>query len=109
MSHIGPISVSELEPVGHQLHRPECVVATATDLFVPDWRGGVTRIRPDGSSSSVLARDPGIELRPNGIALTRERTFLLANLGADGGVWQLNRSGTLEPFLREVDGISIPP
>ena len=35
-------------PRGHDLHRPECVVATrAGDVFVADWRGG-RRIFSDG-------------------------------------------------------------
>jgi sugar lactone lactonase YvrE len=109
MSKIGPISVTELKSVGNELYRPECVVTTATHLFVPDWRGGITRIRPDGACSSILAQDSSIELRPNGIALTRERTFLLANLGADGGVWRLDSRGNLEPFVIQVDGVPVPP
>ena len=53
----GPVSISQLEPVGNDLHRPECVLALPNgDLFVPDWRGGVTRVTADGSQETWLAR-----------------------------------------------------
>ena len=79
------------------------------ELFVPDWRGGVTRIAPDGSQQTWLARAPAIELRPNGIALTGDGSFLLANLADSGGVWRLGRDGELQPFLTEIDGVPLPP
>jgi sugar lactone lactonase YvrE len=110
MSKPSPVSVSALECVGTDLHRPECVLAgPAGDVFVPDWRGGVTRIAADGSQETWLAREPPIELRPNGIALSADGSFLLANLGDDGGVWRLRRDGALEPFLTEIAGVRIPP
>jgi sugar lactone lactonase YvrE len=98
-----------LEPVGHALNRPECVLAMASgDVFVPDWRGGVTRIGANGSQETWLA-DTTIELRPNGIALAPDGSFLLANLGADGGVWRLQRDGRLTPFLVEIGNSPLPP
>ena len=110
MSKQPMITVDALQPVGHGLHRPECVLATPSgEVFVPDWRGGVTRIAPDGSQQTWLARAPAIELRPNGIALTRDGSFLLANLADSGGVWRLRRDGELEPFLTEIDGVPLPP
>jgi sugar lactone lactonase YvrE len=105
----GPISISRLEPVGHDLHRPECVLAQPNgDLFVPDWRGGVTRITADGSQETWLARTTH-DVRPNGIALLPDGSFLLASLGGAGGVWRLERNGRLAPFVTEVDGITLPP
>jgi len=144
----GPISISRLEPVGHDLHRPECVLAQKNgDLFVPDWRGGVTRIRlrPDsalrassrsrrsgsreggqgygetspqleersrvgaeGSQETWLVRTTH-DVRPNGIALLPDGSFLLASLGGAGGVWRLERNGRLAPFVTEVDGVPLPP
>jgi sugar lactone lactonase YvrE len=50
-----------------------------------------------------------LDLRPNGIALAPDGSFLIANLGADGGVWRLQRDGALEPFVTEVDGVQLPP
>ena len=79
------------------------------DIFVPDWRGGVALVRADGRQQTWLARDPGFELRPNAIAPAADGSFLLANLGDRGGVWRLDRQGTLTPWLLEVDGVSLPP
>jgi sugar lactone lactonase YvrE len=110
MSKSGRIDIGALEPFGADLQRPECVVtASSGDVFVPDWRGGVTRIAADGSQHTWLADAKGIDLRPNGIALARDGSFLLANLGDAGGVWRLRRDGSLEPFLIEIDGLPLPP
>jgi sugar lactone lactonase YvrE len=81
----------------------------AGDVFVPDWRGGVAVVRADGSQHVWLAQDGSVEVRPNGIAVNADRSFLLANLGDAGGVWRLDRDGTLTPWLVEVDGIALPP
>ena len=110
MSKHDRIEIGTLEPVGVDLHRPECVVtAPSGDVFVSDWRGGVTRIAADGSQQTWLANAAGIDLRPNGIALTRDESFLLANLGDAGGVWRLQRDGSVEPFLTEIEGVPVPP
>jgi sugar lactone lactonase YvrE len=110
MSKPQSIPLSALEPVGAGLHRPECVVLDrAGHIYVPDWRGGVTGISPAGTQQTWLAGASTIELRPNGIDLAADGSFLLANLGDAGGVWQLRRDGALEPFLTEVDGVPIPP
>ena len=105
-----PLSPAALEPLGVDLHRPECVVVDRdNNVYVPDWRGGVTRIAPDGSQQTWLAANPPVELRPNGIALMPDGTFLLANLGDTGGVWRLHRDGTVLPFVTEVDATLLPP
>jgi sugar lactone lactonase YvrE len=52
----------------------------------------------------------GRPLRPNGIALRQDGTFLLADLGeTQGGVFELRRDGTVRPFLLEVNGVELPP
>lgn len=98
--------------LGQGLCRPECVLATAQGhLYTADWRGGVVRIGPDGSQQLFTARLPGGgELRPNGIALLADGSFLVAQLGQDdGGVWRLHRDGGLEPWLLQVAGRPLPP
>ena len=56
----------ELSFVGHDLERPECVLACASGrLFVSDGRGGVTTIAPDGTQHMIGQSS----LVPNGIAL----------------------------------------
>ena len=98
--------------VGSGLVRPECVLANAAgDLFSADWRGGVAHIRPDGSHTLYTGHGPdGLTLKPNGIALLRDGSFLMAHLGDDcGGVFRLQRNGQVEPWLQHVDGIDLPP
>lgn len=98
--------------VGSGLHRPECVLATVNgDIYTSDWRGGVAHLRPDGTSALYLGLAPdGMALRPNGIALRRDGSFLMAHLGErEGGVFHLDRSGQVRPWLQVVDGIDLPP
>jgi hypothetical protein len=98
--------------VGHDLHRPESVIATqAGDVYTADWRGGVAHIAPDGTQSLYLGFPiDGEALKPNGIALLSDGSFLLAHLGAEsGGIFRLHRDGRTEPLLRKVDGKDLPP
>ncbi|MGG5809481.1 SMP-30/gluconolactonase/LRE family protein [Falsiroseomonas sp. CW058] len=86
---------------GHDLHRPECVLATRRgDLYVSDRRGGVTHIAPDGSQRLI----GGGTLIPNGIALLRDGSFAIANLSDEGGVWRLRPDGTLSREVTEIAG-----
>jgi sugar lactone lactonase YvrE len=106
------IPLESLRFIGRGLNRPECVLATARgDLYAADWRGGVARIAPDGSHELYAGTLPGGRpLRPNGIALRRSGSFLLADLGeTQGGVFELFRDGRVEPFLLEADGVELPP
>ena len=77
-------------------------------MFVPEWPGGVTVVRADGRTQTWRAAS-SIDLRPNGIALAADGSFLIANLGDDGGIWRLARSGLLTPVVREVEGVPLPP
>lgn len=106
------VALGELRQVASGLVRPECVLATAAgDLYSADWRGGVAHWRLDGSQQLYRGRLPdGGELRPNGIALNPDGSFLLAHLGADeGGVYCLRRDGSVTPWLLAVDGVALPP
>lgn len=104
------ISLAELRPVGRDLQRPECVLCTVDgSLFVSDWGGGVCHIRPDRTQQRILAVDAPCEIRPNGIALLHDGSFLLANLADEGGIWRLQRDGSVAPYLTEVDGERLPP
>ena len=89
------------EPFGRDLHRPECVHCTAQgDVFVSDWRGGVTRIRSDGSQQ-LFKGDRAV--KTNGFAILPDRSFLLAHLGDDdGGVFRLASDGALSVFLDDL-------
>ena len=105
-----PVVLDDLGFVGNGLDRPECVLTTrAGSLFVPDRRGGVTAIRPDGRQDLILARDAPAGFLPNGIALLPDRSFLAANIGPGGGLWHLSADGALTPRLLEIDGRPLPP
>jgi sugar lactone lactonase YvrE len=106
------IALEALRFVGAALDRPECVLATARgDLYTADWRGGVAHLRADGTQALYAAALPGgRSLRPNGIALRADGSFLLADLGTDlGGVFALDRGGLARPLLERVDGVDLPP
>lgn len=107
-----PMSLDDVQWVGAGLVRPECVLATSSgDLFTADWRGGVARIRPDGSQEVYIGQPvDGEALKPNGIALLQDGSFLLAHLGTErGGVFHLQRDGQTRPYLQTVDGQDLPP
>ena len=108
----GLAPLASLVFVGQGLVRPECVLANAAgDLFTADWRGGVAHLRADGGQVLYAGPGPdGLALKPNGIALLRDGSFLLTHLGNDdGGVFHLQRSGQVAPWLLQVDGVDLPP
>lgn len=75
--------------LGEGLSRPECVIAERDGtLWVSDDRGGVTRIAADGGQTR-LGTIPGA---PNGIALARDGSLLVANI-EDGKLYRLFRDG----------------
>jgi len=101
--------VRDLAFVGRDLARPECVVATARgELFVSDRRGGITWLGADGTQALVRARGVA-DFLPNGFSLLPDRSFAIANLGAQGGAWRLLPDGALMPEALEVDGVRLPP
>ena len=107
------LDLSDLRFVGSGLERPECVLATRSGaLYSADWRGGVACTTADGASRLLCSAQiaDGRRLRPNGIAMRRDGSFLLADLGeTQGGVFRLDRTGRLSPLLEKVDGIDLPP
>lgn len=104
--------LDEVGFVGHGLHRPECVLCTrAGHWYSADWRGGVAHGLPDGSQRLYLGPPiDGRPMRPNGIALLADGSFLLADLGETlGGVFRLTRAGELTAVVERVDGTDLPP
>lgn len=100
------IDLSALSYVGQDLDRPESVVATARgELFVSDHGCGVRQL---GQPKRKLEGVPE-GFMTNGIALTPEREFLVANLGAScgGGIWRIDRQHRLTPLIMEVDGVPL--
>lgn len=110
--HTRSIDLDQLSSVGAGLERPECVLATSSgDIYTADWRGGVCHLLPDGTQRLYRGTAPdGIALKPNGIALQRDGSFLVTHLGdQDGGVFRLDRRGHVRPWLTRVDGVDLPP
>lgn len=107
-----PVSIDALTALGSGLNRPECVLCTASgNIFTADWRGGVAHIHPDGSQALYAGLAPGGHaLRPNGIALRVDGSFLVTDLSPEtGGVFHLTRNGQARPLVERVDGMDLPP
>jgi hypothetical protein len=103
------VTVSDLQFVGHDLARPECVVTTATgDVYASDRRGGIMCLGPDGRQGFVAGR--GVDgFLPNGFSLLPDRSFAVANIGHLGGAFRLMPDGELIPEVVAVDGLTLPP
>lgn len=106
--------------VGHDLQRPECILAEPDGtLWSADARGGVVRIDPDGRQELVaqqvdtrFARAGGPErytiggTLPNGLAFDRKGDILIANFGTDA-IERMTRDGRSETLYREIDGVPL--
>ncbi len=104
------LNIANMQPFAKGLKRPECVLCCASGtIYVANWDGGVTAIGKDGAQQEFLAQEASFALKPNGIALQPDGSFLIANLGDDGGIWSLARSGECRPFLLEAEGEAVPP
>ena len=70
------VDPSQIEFIGHDLQRPECIVAERDGtLWSADARGGVVRMRPDGNQEIITQNRPPPSPRPptTSSALPRER------------------------------------
>jgi gluconolactonase len=98
------LELSDLTHTGHELVRPESVLALPDGtLWTSDGRGGVNRIAPDGQQQFIGGLG-GSE--PNGLAMSDDGSLIVANLGM-GKVQKLHQDGQVEDVLTEVDGVSI--
>ncbi len=112
MTAVPPLALGEIEFGEGGLHRPECVLATrAGNLYVSDVRGGISRIAADGERTFFgQAEDPAeARFKPNGFAMRPDGSFLFANQGEAGGVFEMCRDGQARPYLLEVDGLRLGP
>jgi sugar lactone lactonase YvrE len=86
--------------IGHDLSRPECIVAEPNGtLWISDDRCGVTRLDPSGKQERI-GRISGT---PNGIALEPSGQLLIADIGT-GAIHRLSRSGEHCTILDRLDG-----
>src|ERR1700722_5917884 len=94
------VNRDEIAFVGHELQRPECVLAEPDGtLWSADARGGVMRINPDGTQELIaqtvvadgqegfapdsVARYILQGTLPNGLAFDAAGNFIIANFGTD--------------------------
>ncbi len=107
------ITLNDLKFHGEDLNRPECVLSHKSGLlFAPCWHGdgGVSVISASGKTTHILASDVSEPIRPNGIALEKGGSFLLAHLGDErGAIIRLFHDGRTELVIDEIDGQPIPP
>ena len=91
------IDKATLRYAGHELQRPECILAEADgSLWIADARGGVTHLNPDGQQRIIAQRhsdsfgNAATEASryltgtlPNGLAFAENGDILIANFGTD--------------------------
>ncbi|MFS4580161.1 SMP-30/gluconolactonase/LRE family protein [Phaeobacter sp. C3_T13_0] len=112
------IDPSDLKYVGHDLARPECILAERDGtLWSADARGGVMRIDPDGTQELILQKGietdtttplaerviKGIGTLPNGLAFDENGDFYIANFGTDR-VEHMTRAGDTKILIDNIDG-----
>ena len=114
------IDKSSIQFTGHDLQRPECILAEPDGvLWSADARGGVVRIAPDGTqqvitqkNSSHFQHADGDAARylkgtlPNGLAFARNGDFLISNFGTDC-LELMSRDGTCRVLADAIDGQAI--
>ena len=107
-----PLTLADFSWSHPGMNRAECLILTRdVGLFAAHNGIGVRHVAPDGTSTLYGRRD-GVstqDFTPNGIALTQDGRLIIANIGLEGGVWQVDRSGTCRPLLMEVDGQPLYP
>ena len=96
-----------VDATGSGLARAESVLATARGEIFTSHVDGVMHIER-GVSRLIRPRSAPAGFMPNGIALARDRSLLIANVGRPGGLWRMSLDGELEPVLLEIDGQPLP-
>lgn len=104
------LPLSEVNFLGSRLSAPACLLCTSNgDIYSSDARGGVARGRAFGPHELYAAAGGREAIRPRGIALQRDGSFLVTNLNGDGGLFRLDRDGRVNEVLRRVEGVELPP
>lgn len=107
------IEIEQIKFIGRELDRPECVLVTqAGNIYTSDFRGGITHITASGEQFFYggITIEGDEKLKPNGIALLKDGSFLAAHLGDNrGGVYRVERNNNITPYLTSIDNIPLPP
>jgi gluconolactonase len=111
------IDRNALKYTGHDLQRPECILAEPDGtLWSADARGGVVRIGPDGSQE-VITQRRSVDFEhaaneatrylqgtlPNGLAFAKNGDFLISNFGTDC-LELMARDGTSHVLVDDIEG-----
>ena len=116
---------SKIATIGHDLQRPECILAERDGtLWAADARGGVTRLRHDGTQTFIGQRSDArfgtaqalsaddLEAKftqgtlPNGLAFARNGDILISNFGTDL-LEVMTRDGATRTLYDRIDGQAI--
>jgi gluconolactonase len=111
------IDKSKIAYVGHDLQRPECILAEPDGtLWAADARGGVMQIRPDGTQQIITQKRSGhfgaahdeatqylTGTLPNGLAFAANGDILISNFGTDC-LELMQRDGTTRVLADSIDG-----
>ncbi len=112
------VTKDDFKFIGEGLQRPECILAEKNgDLWAADARGGVVRIKPDGSQEIITQShdadafgDSSNDAEkfvdgtlPNGLAFANNGDILISNFGTDC-LERMTRTGETEVMFDTVDG-----
>ena len=106
-------NVNPIQVLGDGLNRPECVLTHKSGLIFTSncsQNGGVSVIRPNGMTAHLLGTNAQNPLKPNGITLEPDGSFLLAHLGtSSGGIFRQRPNGRIEPVVTHANAHPLPP
>ncbi|NBP72027.1 MAG: SMP-30/gluconolactonase/LRE family protein [Alphaproteobacteria bacterium] len=112
------VTKDDFKFIGEGLQRPECILAEKNgDLWAADARGGVVKIKPDGSQEIITQShdadafgDSSNDAEkfvdgtlPNGLAFANNGDILISNFGTDC-LERMSRTGETEVMFDTVDG-----
>ena len=114
------IDKSQLQYIGHGLQRPECILAEKDGtLWCADSRGGVVRLRHDGTQEIITQKISAhfsnadseatrylTGTLPNGLAFAENGDILISNFGTDQ-LEIMARSGDSRVLADSIDGEEI--
>ncbi|HWY74489.1 MAG TPA: SMP-30/gluconolactonase/LRE family protein [Verrucomicrobiae bacterium] len=111
------IEKSAIHYIGHDLQRPECILAERNGtLWAADARGGVARLGPDGTQEIITQKrsehfqavtsEASRYLQgtlPNGLAFARYGDLLISNFGTDC-LEVMSRDGATRVLADSIEG-----
>jgi gluconolactonase len=118
--HGWQVDRSAIRMVGHDLLRPECILAEPDGtLWTADARGGVMRIDANGEQTLIAQQIEAISNQappsndaeqlvmgktlPNGLAFDRDGNIVIANFGTDA-IERMTRDGASRTLFDRIDG-----